>query len=274
MTVDLNRALSEARPMPSGFLRSRCPFCWELEGSRPRKLNFAINPETGSYSCWKCSKWGRFSDLSTLANLKLTVVKVDQFEPPESFVALRDVRDNFGEHLGAYLYVNRTRGVSDEAIDACEIGHCTTGQYAGCVVIPVKEFGEWRGFVARKLTKSEYRYPSGMQRGSLFFNGDALWQSTDEPIMLVEGCLDALPYWPNAVAVLGKPSAEHKRILQSVKRPLAICMDADAQGTGWALAEVLKLQGVNAKYISLPPGYDPAEVDPVWFHGMVENAFQ
>ena len=249
--------------MRNGYLRSFCPFCWNDDGRRPSKRNFSINAETRWYSCWRCERKGKYGDAYAIPDAELLPQETDHYghELPAEFVRFSDMQNGFGSNLAAYNYLVRKRGVSEETIKLCQIGACASGHLRGSVVIPLFEFGECRGYVAKNIVTGAYRYPAGLNRGQLFFNSDALWRRTADPIILVEGCFDALPYYPDGVAVLGKPAGGHKDILSRVKRPIAVCLDADAQGTGWALASRLQLSGVRAAYVQLPAGYDPAEVD-------------
>ena len=72
--------------------------------------------------------------------------------------------------------------------------------------------------------------------------------------------MDALPHWPHAVAVLGKPSEAHLGLLAAAKRPVVMCLDADAWRTGVGVMQRLRLRGVEAHYLELPPGRDPGEM--------------
>jgi DNA primase len=78
---------------------------------------------------------------------------------------------------------------------------------------------------------------------------------------VVEGVFDALALWPDAVAVLGKPSDQQVDALINAKRPVVIVLDGDAWLEGKWLAARLCLRGKRAGHIRLPPGVDPDEVD-------------
>jgi hypothetical protein len=271
----------------SGYWRAHCPFCEASEGLAQSKRNFTIRMSSGEYWCWKCAEKGRIQNVSEAMSWAVEEARAEEvetallqgkyvessFPAPEGFTLI-------GEGYG--LTANRFseareyiigRGVSLSTVADCEIGAVLSGKYRRSVVVPVLDRGRWRGYVCRRYDRKGYLYPRGMQRGSVMFNMDALTEDSDEPIMLVEGCFDALPHYPVAVACLGKPSAAHYEMLKKVRRPLAIVLDADAQREGWALAQMLQLDGVNASYVKLRPGSDPGDTDPEWLLEEVYRSF-
>lgn len=74
---------------------------------------------------------------------------------------------------------------------------------------------------------------------------------------MVEGVPDAIPYWPDAVSCLGKPSEEQIRLLTHAKRPVVMCLDGDAWRLGRRVAERLAYDEVQASFVRLPPKTDP-----------------
>jgi hypothetical protein len=97
----------------------------------------------------------------------------------------------------------------------------------------------------------------------MLYNHKALHLEADGPAMVVEGVFDALPYWPNAAAMLGKPSIWQVQAMSCSSRPVVVVMDGDAHEEGWALAQVLRFNGIDAKALRLPPKTDPND-DPTW----------
>lgn len=121
--------------------------------------------------------------------------------------------------------------------------------------------GNLVGWVGRSLddnAKLRYIYPEGMERGEYLFNEAALSRADSHPLLVVEGCFDALPYFPQACAVLGKPSAGHIRKLRESSRELVVALDGDAVREGYALMLQLQMMGKqNVSWVRLPPGEDP-----------------
>lgn len=289
---DLVRAALDARPSPSGWWRARCPFC-ELEaGARPQNRNLSIRMATGYYKCWACQESGFLDDVegtvleaqmrrAAAADTQNTLETPEWAEPPESFTEL-----GWGEgaeslvHEPARHYLE-CRHVPERAVVEGCVGACTRGKYRGRIVVPVLVNGKWNGFAARAYDVRHfggkpgipYLYPPGMPRGSVVFNQDSLLEETDEPAIIVEGCFDALPHWPNAVAVLGKPSSQHVDLIATARRPVVVALDGDAWREGRALAERLKLRGLKrVSWVRLEPGTDPGNYTPELLQQFVAEA--
>lgn len=109
----------------------------------------------------------------------------------------------------------------------------------------------------------KYVYPKGMSRLAML-NRDALKVVTTEPAFLVEGAMDALPHWPNAVAFLGKPTEKQTRwICDNARRPVVVTLDGDAWREGMAAAkDMVALGGVHVGFLRLPPRRDPGDIKP------------
>jgi DNA primase len=113
-----------------------------------------------------------------------------------------------------------------------------------------------------------------MARREILYNHSAIYKDIQEPVMAVEGVFDALPYWPNAIAFLGKPGKSHVDMLKKSKRPVCIVMDGDAYRIGWSTANVLIFNGLRAGTVKLPPRSDPNDVDRNWLKQQVRKALQ
>ncbi len=239
--------------------------CFVLEG----------NILTGN--CFKCEAKGYLDELpADIYFDKVTKPEEAEDGPPEidppwgwaqiwrgdgyTALSLQGARD--------YLH---GRGLSEDIWKGANIGVAAGGYYDGRIVVPIPTAdGVWRGWVARDWTgyaERNYLYPKGMRRGEILFNSAALLRETSEPVMIVEGVLDALPYWPNAVACLGKPAlanGKHLQLMLEAKRPIAVCLDGDAWREGWALGERLKFEGKQSGSVRLPAGSDPNDIDRSW----------
>jgi hypothetical protein len=185
------------------------------------------------------------------------------FEPPEGFwalarepgasaAALRPARDYLaGRGVGAFL------------IREAAIGACAVGPLQDRVVVPLRsDEGHWLWWIARSIhtgVSKKYMYPSGSRRG-LIYNHMALFVETDVPALVVEGCFDTFPYWPDAVALLGNATPEHLLALSAARRPICVVLDGDAWEKGAALALQLRLNGQRAGCLRLPPKKDPDEM--------------
>ncbi len=258
----------------TNWVRANCPLCELKEGSADKKFSLGFSITTLRYECYRCSTKGRLRtrpeeyELGALeAELARDAVDAPPPPPlelPEGYMVLTDepARSSFA-FAAARHYLRNDRKVSDENIDRFRIGACARGRFAGCVIVPVFDAqGGWAWFVGRKWTKKAYRpylYPNG-SRGGVMFNQRAIDVVTDEPLMVMEGCFDAIAHYPNAVAVLGKTTEEHLALLEQAKRPVVFVPDGDEHESGYALSLRLKLANVRSGAVRLAPKVDPDEV--------------
>ena len=256
-----------------GWLRANCPLCDLRVGTPDRKRSLGVNAYTLRFECYRCGVYG-----------KLRQRPEDMPEPPErpedeplppierppEFVELATRTAQTSISLApAVKYITEERGLDMGIVEQVGIGACATGRYRSRVVIPlIGQDGSWAWLVARRWVKKAerpYLYPVG-DRGGTMFNQSVLHIDTDRPAMVVEGCFDAIAYWPDAVAILGSPTPAILEGLLCSRRPLAVVLDGDAADKGWALSMSLRLAGKSAGNVRLPVGPDPDELprQKVW----------
>jgi DNA primase len=271
-------ALLSARRSGGGWWRAACPYCLDETGKPDKRQSLGLKPSIAFFQCFKCGARGRLRAISD-AVLALEAKAVDRAPvpikaPPDEYESITD-----GSNWDSIFfriprsYLER-RGVTRDIAASARIGVALDGRLAGRIIVPVLDVDEctWLGYSARDYTDKldpRYRYPRGMARGVLLYNWAALYARTDAPLILVEGVFDALPYWPDCVASLGKPGDYHRRLLIESTRPVAVCLDGDAHEEGWALSEYLRLHGSRSGSVQLPPGADPNTVEPSW---LIEEA--
>jgi len=268
-------ALRGAR-LNQAWIRIPCPFCADT-GHEDRKRSMGVNAASGGYNCFRCGTSGRMMEPP---NPELGVVdapseepQVVLFDPPAEFVPL-----GHGEGATALCFENarsylKTRGATRKLAEHLEIGACDDGFWAGRVLVPLltSDHAGWLGWTSRLWVDKpspratgfhamKYLYPKGMPRGAFLYNHDAIHVETDEPLIVVEGVFDALPLYPNAVAVLGKPSHMQVDALLTARRPIAVVLDGDAWIEGQMLAARLRFDGKRAGHVHLAPGQDPDEI--------------
>jgi DNA primase len=142
------------------------------------------------------------------------------------------------------------------------------------VIIPLRApDGQLLGFIGRSWQKKHplpYLYSTGLQRGLLLFGGEHLHRETEEPLVIVEGSMDAMFLMDrgDAAGALGMPSSEQQLMLLEARRPVVFALDGDAWLAGWGLAQQLRMlslcQGGSGRFsaLRLPGGTDPDEIDP------------
>ena len=158
------------------------------------------------------------------------------------------------------------RGVDQSLCRAAKIGACLRGQYAGRIIVPVlgRAGQEWLGWVGRTWANGAakpYLNLPGPWRSAVLYNHAAVHEPVEDALYIVEGVFDALALWPDGVAVLGKPSIAQIEALAQAQRPVVALLDGDAWVEGWSLALRLRMMGVRAGAVRLPPRTDPDEVD-------------
>lgn len=251
----------------SGWVRANCPFCEEVDGKADRKQSFGLNTETAYFRCFRCATWGFLSTAPDDADLAHARQREERkAERPPEFLPLAEEPACSAICLSAARAYLQKRGVGPRLIREAQIGACLEGRYAGRIVIPViSREGEWLGHVARTWTTSSRPYLNAqMSAGLHMYNEAALDVETDEPVLAVEGCFDALAVWPHGVGFLGKPSEPQIQALIRTPRPVAVVLDGDAWEEAWALAIRLRFAGQRAGFVRLPPKKDPDQVDRAW----------
>jgi hypothetical protein len=275
VTSRRDRLALEAADRVSGggvWKRSPCPFCEDVLGSpdpRPQG-NWCLNTSTCGWHCYRCGTKGYLPGHGPEDEPEEVEKEVVEHQAPDGFLSLDD--DSIMVKA-ARRYVMKKRGVSERTIKQAQLGACMDGKYAGRVVIPVLDptHTSWRGFVARKFDESAWGpnalNDSAMDRENLVYNERALHREHAAPVLCVEGPFDALSFWPNAIAFLGKPAEKQIPILEQSKRPLVICLDGDSWGESEGLCMRLKFRDElkqRVGWVKLPPTTDPNTVDPHW----------
>jgi len=237
-------------------------------GTPDRRGSFAIYFPFGYYKCFRCATRGviggwvtdhKSEDFNHEGYRAKTAP--DWFEPLWTEVSLQALS------LQPAVQYAESRGFDLAIREAVGMGAAVTGDYAGRLIIPHTDAaGVWWGFTARcwfPKAPSPYMYPPGMTRDRLF-NEVALTEETDDPALLMEGVLDGALYWPDCLGGLGKPIEDHVAVLKQTRRPIAVCLDGDAWREGERFMWRLRLEGIRAGAVRLPPGRDPNDrrVDP------------
>lgn len=262
----------------NGWVRLNCPVCEERTGKDDKRAAFGFNVKTLFYSCFKCGFKGKLKESPD----EIQTIEIrESHDPvaigqPEGFIPLASEEGRTALSLEPARDYLMNRGIPQKLWKEANIGACAFGKYEGRIVVPVLgEQNEWLGWVGRIWVKKghmPYLYPPGMSRGDILYNISALKENLDKPIMVVEGVFDVLALWPDAVAILGKPSHWQVQMLAQSKRPISVVLDGDAWQEGLALSLTLRTMGQRAGYVRLPPKKDPDEVDRTWLNNQVEES--
>lgn len=275
----VTEALRTAKQSSRGWMRSPCPFCFTVHGKRDRKASLGIQTLTGVYHCFRC---GTSGTLEGYGDPEADTGPIDfsqpageapgptLLKPPADYWRLDSRVARTSESLApAYAYLAQ-RGVSASTIKAAAIGACASGYWANRIILPVltADGSGWLGWSGRVWQKDggdvPYLYPREMVRGRYLYNHGALFEHTDEPLLVVEGVFDALYVGAAGVAVLGKPSGEQIEALMLSPRPVVWLLDGDAWEEAWALTARMRFDGKRTGFVRLPPKLDPDECPRDW----------
>lgn len=266
----------------SSWVKVNCEFCPIRVGKQDHERSFAYNRGSTGYVCFRCGIKGfvegapeHFKDVPLgptdiqLANLR---------KPPLGYEPIWPGTDGYSgwwtEEARAHL---KKRGIPEELWKTAQIGYSTVkweksaveGEKAkynlayGRVIVPLLADGQWMGWSGRAVWKDvskKDKYRLKKHPEFVLYNHDAILEQTDEPVYVVEGVMDALAYWPNAVAVCGDVTEAQIDALLHAQRPVVFVPDGDAWEKGLARMLRLRLDGAYCGVVRLPPKKDPDEV--------------
>jgi len=248
----------------SGHVRVGCPACIDRVGRADRKRSCSVNTRNGWWRCFRCDFRGRlpgFDDADGFEDDSEGWEDVPtEVEEPSDFHALPGMARSL-EAPRKYL---RERGISFEAVKGAGLGYAIRGKHRGRIIMPIDSpSGTRLGWVGRTILERgrKYHTAEGMNRRVTFYN-DAALSTGSSPLVVTEGPFDALRHWPTAVACLGKPTPDHIGRLRVLDRPVVIALDGDAWREGLSVARSLRLSGVRAYALALPPCEDLGSTEP------------
>lgn len=284
-------ALAMHRQRGERWARVPCPFCADM-GHDDKKTSLGVNVITGVWHCFRCGESGKIERIidgdmymeSLFPNGKLlqeaerTDDEPELMQPPDWFEGLWTKGNRHAPETAPARRYLVGRGVrSVKLLKALQIGCCTAGYWGGRIIVPftMTKYKGWLGWVGRLwrpkphpkaqgANRLTYLYPKGVPRGRFLYNHDAIHKKTEDPVIVVEGVFDTFPYWPDAVATLGKPSDMHIEALQTADRPVVWIPDGDEWEKAEALTLRMRFDGKRSGYVKLPPRTDPDEVPKDW----------
>lgn len=258
-------AVGGRRANGKGHIRANCPWCITMLGKEDRKQCLTFNSVTGWWKCYRCEQFGKLDelpfDLATAAKPKTAEEQEPPVNLPEGYVPLWMPEGQAISLRPAQKYL-ASRNVTMEQIERHRIGACVKGRFAERIVVPIYRAGKLAGYVGRTWYKNharKYLYNEGFNRAITLYNEEAVYKTTEEPLLVVEGTFDTFPFEGDGVALLGKASPAQMDMLHNARRPVAVVLDGDAWREAAAMAMNLRLGGKRACDLRLPPGVDPDE---------------
>lgn len=275
----------------TGWNRAACKKCEDLEGKDDYKASLGFNTRTRGYNCMKCGLRGMLppnyaeeliDGATPIEDINWEAADPALAEPVERPLGMVKLFSGNPSTAWAEEFITgprdhapfgaKCRAIPQEVVQAAQLGccpvpHAEQRKLTHRVIVPVPDYldldAPLRGWVARDVTghpdRAPYLNAKHMHRDDLLFNEPALYVETDDPVFIVEGTMDALRWWPHAVAVLGKPIPPHADLITRARRPVVVMLDGDAWEEGRAFAWQLKFKKYELPVgnLKLPPKTDP-----------------
>lgn len=261
----LQKVLGEGKIVSKDEAMFVCPF------SHHRKPKLAVNLTTQRWQSWiDTNAKGRsifalfkrlqvpnnyFAELSKIVTLPKSLKLQDTEEQfislPYEFKRLNETyTDSTFKMAMNYL---KCRGIKSYDIERYDIGYCSTGDYAGRIIIPSYDLNnKLNYFIARDFTGKAYlKYKNPpISKDVVIFENQIDYS---EPITLCEGVFDAMAIRRNAIALLGKniPSKLKVKIIENKVSEVIVVLDNDAIKNAIAIAESLIKENINVKLVKM-----------------------
>lgn len=249
--------------------------------------HFGINQKKLVVHCWKCGYGGKLSKFLRDFNIEfdgdLTAEPmVEQKEEgelatvafPQGFKLLPDKSVMGGLAMN---YLLNVRKLPLETITAYKLGYCSSGAFAGRIIIPIFEEEKLVYYLGRSFLGGIYRKvknPAKLEHGQqkkqgeeylpngkaqVVFNIDGV-SRYGRRCIITEGVFDAMRTGTEAVALLGKEisNVQFNKLLGKRCDEYVVMLDSDAQDTAMRLAERLAAI-VPTRVAKVPAPYDPAD---------------
>ena len=269
-----------------------CPKC----NHHKRKLS--VNVEKDVFKCWVCDYSGRslqrlvrrYGDYNQRIEWKALTSNVDvlsfsdelfsakedekpqEVALPEEYVCLAN-RNLPLDSVYARRYL-KDRGITKADILKWKIGYCSTGKFAGRVIIPSFGLaGKCNYFIARTYQKEWRKYLNPEASRDIIFNH--LYLDFDEDIILVEGTFDALNAGVGAVPLLGSTLRENPKLFQEIVKndsTVYIALDQDAEKKARRLIRSLLEYDIEVYKVNLDGYADVGEMPKDEFNKRKLNA--
>jgi len=283
----LEKVLDKSYQLKNGENAFFCPFC------NHHKKKLQVNTETQKWHCWICNSGGhKISQLLRKVGAHKVLIKEALQLVGDSVSYEKDkdeVKYNVSlprEYKPLYIksespiykhatnYLNKRR-VSLQEILRYSIGYCESGVYSNRVIIPSYDSdGRLNYFIARDIfpnSKMKYKNPP-MSKDIVCFE---LFINYNEPIVLVEGVMDAIAVSRNAIPLLGKfpsKSLVMKLIKKRVKT-IYVALDEDARQDAIKLSKFLMDYGITTYLLDMKDK-DPSKLGFNTFWDLVNKTKQ
>ena len=245
-------------------------YMWWSPFVNHHKPKLQVNIKNGKWHCWVSGQGGhnlfqlfkkvkatkkQYQELNELSdNFSFEYVPTKQenkeVKLPDEYKPMW-TKSNSPTYKHALKYL-QSRGVSQDDMIKYSIGYCEDGLYSNRIIIPSYDNeGQLNFFIGRDIFDSKLKYrnsptPKDIIGFELFVN----WQ---EPILLVEGALDAITSKVNSIPLFGKTIMNNlkRKILEKKVKTLYVALDNDAVKDSMKIVEELMNEGIKVHMIKL-----------------------
>jgi DNA primase len=235
------------------------------------KPKLQVNIKSGKWHCWVSGEGGHnffqlfkkvgvtqkyYDELRQLSDdfvsydyIPKTELKKDVKLPDEYTPIWIQSKSPIYKHALKYL---KSRGISEDDMIKYSIGYCEDGLYSNRIIIPsFDEEGKLNFFVGRDVFDSKLKYRNSPTPKNIV--GFELFVNWEEPILLVEGALDAITAKVNSIPLFGKTIMNNlkRKILQKKVKTLYVALDNDAVKDSMKIVEELMNEGIKVHMITM-----------------------
>ena len=245
-------------------------YMWWSPFVNHHKPKLQVNIKNGKWHCWVSGQGGhnlfqlfkkvkatkkQYQELNELSdNFSFEYVPTKQenkeVKLPDEYKPMW-TKSNSPTYKHALKYL-KSRGVSQDDMIKYSIGYCEEGLYSNRIIIPSYDNeGQLNFFIGRDIFDSKLKYRNSPTPKDII--GFELFVNWDEPILLVEGALDAITSKVNSIPLFGKTIMNNlkRRILEKKVKTLYVALDNDAVKDSMKIVEELMNEGIKVHMIKL-----------------------
>lgn len=268
------------------FHREGSQFLFHCPRCSHHKRKLSVNIEKNLFKCWVCDwsgrniyrivrrygdyrlkkEWRSFSQQVEISDFveklfgEKEVAVSSTIELPTHFISLAN--KNLPTTALRPLNYLKSRGLTKADIVKWKIGYCTSGKFAGRVVVPsFSNCGGVSYFVARSYDGNWRKYLNPTVSSDIIFN--ELYVDFDEDITLVEGVFDAIKAEHNCIPLLGSTLNENSALFQQIVEndsSVYLALDSDADKKTNKIIDILLKYSIEIFRIDISPYKDVAEM--------------
>ena len=245
-------------------------YMWWSPFVNHHKPKLQVNIKNGKWHCWVSGQGGhnlfqlfkkvkatkkQYQELNELSdNFSFEYVPTKQenkeVKLPDEYKPMW-TKSNSPTYKHALKYL-KSRGVSEDDMIKYSIGYCEDGLYSNRIIIPsYDDEGKLNFFIGRDIFDSKLKYRNSPTPKDIV--GFELFVNWEEPILLVEGALDAITSKVNSIPLFGKTIMNNlkRKILEKKVKTLYVALDNDAVKDSMKIVEELMNEGIKVHMIKL-----------------------